>query len=89
MPAVGRGTRPKSLVEHLSEQAPTRAVNDIVGIGRYLMSARLLLNQAAEYRAIGNEEQLYVILLRFARFVGQPSALRACIQPGGLAMPRV
>ncbi|KXZ49487.1 hypothetical protein GPECTOR_21g713 [Gonium pectorale] len=66
MPAVGRGTRPKSLVEHLSEQAPTRAVNDIVGIGRYLMSARLLLNQAAEYRAIGNEEQLYVILLRFA-----------------------
>lgn len=47
MPAVGRGVagRPKSLVEHLNDQAPKRAVNDIVSITRYLMSARLLLNQ--------------------------------------------
>ncbi|KAG2444596.1 hypothetical protein HXX76_001341 [Chlamydomonas incerta] len=71
MPAVGRGAagKPKSLVEHLNDQAPRRAVNDIVSITRYLMSARLLLNQATSYRVIGDEEQLYVILLRFASLV--------------------
>ncbi|KAG2449124.1 hypothetical protein HYH02_005872 [Chlamydomonas schloesseri] len=71
MPAVGRGAvgKPKSLVEHLNDQAPKRAVNDIVSITRYLMSARLLLNQATSYRVIGDEEQLYVILLRFASLV--------------------
>lgn len=69
MPAVQRAGRPKSLVEHLSEQAPKRAVNDIVSIDRYLISARLLLSQATEYRAIGADEQLYVILLRYASLV--------------------
>ncbi|GLI61369.1 hypothetical protein VaNZ11_003733 [Volvox africanus] len=70
MPAVGRSsTRPTSLVEHLSDQAPKRAVNDIVSLDRYLMSAQLLLKQADDYRRIGNEEQLYVMLLRFASLV--------------------
>ncbi|EFJ42270.1 hypothetical protein VOLCADRAFT_119460, partial [Volvox carteri f. nagariensis] len=70
MPAVGRSaTKPKSLVEHLSEQAPKRPVNEIVSLDRYLMSAQLLLKQAADYRLIGDEEQLYVMLLRFASLV--------------------
>ncbi|KAG2489316.1 hypothetical protein HYH03_012148 [Edaphochlamys debaryana] len=66
MPAVGRPGKPKSLVEHLSEQAPKRAVNDIVSLSRYFMSAKLLLSQAEQYRVIKDEEQLYVMLLRFA-----------------------
>jgi hypothetical protein len=46
MPAVGRGlTKPKSLVEHLSEQAPKRPVDDILSINRYITSAKLLLKQ--------------------------------------------
>ncbi|GLC45950.1 hypothetical protein PLESTB_001201200 [Pleodorina starrii] len=67
MPAVGRGSsKPKSLVEHLSDHAPKRLVNDILPIDRYLTSAKYLIKQAADYRRIGDEEQLYVMLLRFA-----------------------
>ncbi|GIL73921.1 hypothetical protein Vretimale_5137 [Volvox reticuliferus] len=70
MPSVGRsGTKPKSLVEHLTDQAPKRPVNDIVSLDRYLMSAQLLVKQADDYRHISDEEQLYVMLLRFASLV--------------------
>jgi hypothetical protein len=45
MPAVVRNAKPKTLFEQLSDQAPTRDVNNIVSLERYLMSARLLTNQ--------------------------------------------
>jgi hypothetical protein len=78
MPAVRPGGAPprRGLVEHLQEQAPRKEVNQSIALRHYLHSADLLVAQAAQYRACGNEEQLYVMLMRLARCVQL-----ACVPP--------
>lgn len=66
MPAPRQGGKALSLLEHLTAQAPAKPVNSFLGLSKYYVSARLLLQQADSYRKEGNEEQLYVMLLRFA-----------------------
>lgn len=64
MPAP-RGKAP-SLIQHLNAQAPPKPVNAFLGIQKYYASADLLLRQASQYRSKRNDEQLYVMLMRFA-----------------------
>ncbi|CAL8467347.1 g6884 [Coccomyxa elongata] len=47
----------------------TVKVNNIIGLDKYYRSATLLLRQADEYRRIGDDYQLYTMLMRFASLV--------------------
>eukprot|EP00798_Chlamydomonas_sp_ICE-L_P025469 gene25469-11129_t len=67
MPAP-RGNKP-SLVDHLNLQAPKKPVSAILSLSKYYVAADLLLRQAHTYRAAKNDEQLYVILMRFASLI--------------------
>jgi hypothetical protein len=58
-----------SLLAKLNAAAPVKPVNNIIPLGTYYRSAALLQRQADEYRRLGNREQLYVMLLRYARYV--------------------
>eukprot|EP00891_Asterochloris_glomerata_P004085 jgi/Astpho2/4085/Aster-x1200 len=42
---------------------------DMMELERYYRRANLLLQQAAKYKAIGNDAQQYVMLLRFSSLV--------------------
>ena len=55
------------LLAKLNAAAPVKPVNNIIPLGTYYRSAALLQRQADEYRRLGNREQLYVMLLRYAR----------------------
>lgn len=70
MPVAKRPqTVPRTLVERLAAQAEVKPVNNILSLDRYQRSALLLLNQAKAYREAGNDEQLYVMLLRYLSLV--------------------
>ncbi len=45
MPAPRKSGQPATLVEHLAEQAPRRAINNALGVKNYYTSADLLLRQ--------------------------------------------
>jgi len=69
MPAPRSTSQRASLVEHLNAQAPTKRVNEFLSLQKYYASAELLLRQASTYRTTGNEEQLYVMLMRYASLI--------------------
>ncbi|GBF98127.1 hypothetical protein Rsub_10539, partial [Raphidocelis subcapitata] len=68
MPASRPGAR-DGLIDALNRSAPTRAANNALPIAAYYRGCDLLISQAKVYRASGNEEQLYVMLMRFASLV--------------------
>mmetsp|Transcript_2153 Transcript_2153/g.6413 ORF Transcript_2153/g.6413 Transcript_2153/m.6413 type:complete len:526 (+) Transcript_2153:164-1741(+) len=69
MPAPRRAGRSPTFSTQLASQAPRRKANNLVGVGRYLQSAELLLRQANLYRNLRDDSKLYVFLMRYASLV--------------------
>jgi len=74
MPLVGgarsrAGGRAPSLSQQLAAKAGKRAVRPVLGLRYYHRAAEMLLRQAAVYRTSANDEELYVILMRYASLV--------------------
>ncbi|KAL6754324.1 JAB1/Mov34/MPN/PAD-1 ubiquitin protease-domain-containing protein [Haematococcus lacustris] len=68
MPAPRSREHP-SLVRQLTAVVPPRAVQNSISIAKYYHSAELVLRQADSYEREGNEEQQYVMLMRFASLI--------------------
>eukprot|EP00887_Chlorella_sp_A99_P001523 scaffold8.g1523.t1 len=69
MPAPRGRANGQQLSDQLAAAAPTRPVNNLISLDKYYRSARLLLRQAQQYREHHNQEQLYVMLMRFVSLV--------------------
>ncbi|GMH35569.1 hypothetical protein BSKO_03437 [Bryopsis sp. KO-2023] len=66
MPSAIQSNGQGSLVEYLASKVRKVDPSELQSVHRYLQSAQLVLTQAGVYRKYGNEEQLYLMLLRFA-----------------------
>ncbi|KAI3435549.1 hypothetical protein D9Q98_001614 [Chlorella vulgaris] len=69
MPATHRKGQAASRLETLAERARAKPVDNFASISTYYRSADLLLRQAEVYRRAHNEDELYVMLLRFSGLV--------------------
>uniref|UniRef100_A0A7S0R6C5 MPN domain-containing protein n=1 Tax=Chlamydomonas leiostraca TaxID=1034604 RepID=A0A7S0R6C5_9CHLO len=69
MPAPRKPDKEPSLVAYLAAQAAAKPVNNILSIQKYYTSAHLLIRQADDYRLQHNDEQQYVMLMRYASLV--------------------
>uniref|UniRef100_A0A061RST2 Associated molecule with the sh3 domain of stam 1 isoform protein n=1 Tax=Tetraselmis sp. GSL018 TaxID=582737 RepID=A0A061RST2_9CHLO len=72
MPQVGgpgRASKPPSRSQQLAAKAIKKRVRPVLGLRYYYRSAELLLQQADSYRRQKNEDELYVMLLRYASLV--------------------
>ncbi|MEW5318841.1 MAG: hypothetical protein WDW38_010027 [Sanguina aurantia] len=69
MPAPRNAAREPTIVEQLDQQARKKAVNQGLNIDVYFRAADLLIQQANAYRSQRNDEQLYVMLMRYASLI--------------------
>lgn len=70
-PNTGRDNGTVSMVDHLTRLAAAKQVNHIIPLPMYYRSAGLLQRQAEEYRRTRNQEQLYLMLLRFVSLIAE------------------
>lgn len=63
------GARPPSLSQQLAAKASKKSVRPVLGLHYYYRAADMLQRQSGVYRVSGNEEELYVILMRYASLV--------------------
>lgn len=72
MPQIGgrgRTARGPSRSQQLAEKATKKAVRPVLGLRYYYRSADMLIKQADSYRQQKNEDELYVMLMRFVSLV--------------------